>query len=67
MLGGYAEEAGARSSIRARGGGAVAVLRGRRSAATPRDPYAPYARESNTTRHAVTGVTSCEAEARAKT
>lgn len=35
MLGGYAEEAGARSSIRARGGGAVAVLRGRRSAATP--------------------------------
>ena len=38
MLGGYAEEAGARSSIRARGGGAVAVLRGRRSAATPDAP-----------------------------
>ena len=66
MLGGYAEEAGARSSIRARGGGAVAVLRGRRSAATPTRGFG-YARESNTTRHAVNGVTSCEAEARAKT
>ena len=61
MLGGYAEEAGARSSIRARGGGAVA------GATLGGYAYAPYARESNTTRHAVNGVTSCEAEARAKT
>lgn len=70
MLGGYAEEAGARSSIRARGGGAVAVLRGRRLGALGASPSALPAREYRTTVDAPRGecgVTSCEAEARAKT
>lgn len=53
MLGGYAEEAGARSSIRARGGGAVAVLRGRRLGALALARYRRANTVRRSTRHAV--------------
>ena len=58
MLGGYAEEARGGAGLRC--GVAGATLGGYALRAVP-------ARDSNTTRHAVNGVTSCEAEARAKT